>query len=102
MASYVPNHRKKSIKLTRKESNLRRLLAQGASLKKLLDAASEVRESRVRVVRSRLSENPQGYVERSVIQKAEQKIASIRNTPLEAILSEFRCLTDERSSPRSP
>jgi hypothetical protein len=90
MASFVPYHRKKQERLERNEEVLRRLIERGASREKLLKAALELRDGRIRVLRAKQNQNPERNVrERAVYLKDEEKIKVLRAVTAEAILAEF-------------
>jgi len=90
MASFVPNHRKKKERLDRQEENLRRLIDRGASRERLLKAALEVRDGRVRVVRAKQNQNPErNAAERAVFLKDEDEIKVLRALIAEEVLSEY-------------
>jgi hypothetical protein len=81
---------KKEKKLTRKESKLQRLIQNGASVERLIEAAIEVRESRIRVLRSKQSNNPSSYEQREVVLGLEDAVNALQNTPVEVVIAEFR------------
>jgi hypothetical protein len=90
MASFIPNHRKKLDRLKRVESNLRRLLVRGASEEKLLEAATEVRDCRIRVLRAKQNKNPERTPEeRAAFLKIEDKIAALKTLTPETVLAGF-------------
>jgi hypothetical protein len=98
LASFIPNHRKKKERLDRLENDLRRLLELGASQEKLLTAATEVRDCRIRVLRAKQNQIPErNAAERAAFLKLETEIAELRTTPAEAILTEYRqaCPTND-------
>jgi hypothetical protein len=82
---------KKEKKLTRKESKLQRLIQNGASVERLIEAAIEVRESRIRVLQSKQSNNPKSYEQREVVLGLEDAVNALQNTPVEVVIAEFRC-----------
>jgi len=91
VASFVPNHRKKKERLDRLESDLRRLLERGASQERLLKAASEIRDCRIRVLRAKQNQIPESNAaERAAFLKLEAEIAALRATPAEVVLTEFQ------------
>jgi len=89
MASFVANHRKRIRSLRRKEGELRRLIDREASEKKLLAAASEVREARIRVLRVKQYSNPETCVDRATYVKIEDEINAIRALSEEAVLGDY-------------
>jgi hypothetical protein len=90
MASFIPNHRKKKDRLAKLESELQRLIARGASREELLQAASELREGRIRVLRAKQNQNPErSDSERAVFVKHAAEIAALRELPAEVILAEY-------------
>ncbi len=92
MTSYIAHHTKKKQILERKEAALQRLIDAGAPAAKLLTAATEVRDARIRVLR----------VQRSIIVPKDdaddkyaiidRKIEVIANTSAATILAEFGCV----------
>jgi hypothetical protein len=91
VASFIPNHRKKQERLDRLEKDLRRLLEFGASQEKLLTAATQIRDCRIRVLRAKQNQIPERTAaERAAFLKLEAKITALRATPAENILTEFR------------
>ncbi|WP_186775668.1 hypothetical protein [Rubripirellula tenax] len=94
MTSYLAHHTKKKQILARKEAALQRLIDSAAPDRKLIAAAEEVRDARIRVL----------HVQRSVIvpkgdadtqyAKIDAKIERIAETTAIAILSEFGCAID--------
>ena len=87
MASFVPNHRKKIEHLAKKEMELRRLIDRGASQDKLLQAALEVREGRIRVLRAK--QNKTHPEEVATFQKDESAIQALKALTAEAVLAEY-------------
>ena len=94
MTSYVAHHTKKKQILARKEAALQRLVDSNAPVTKLVAAADEVRDARIRVL----------HVQRSIIvpkddadvlyAKIDRKIQTIADTPTSAILAEFGCVIE--------
>jgi hypothetical protein len=90
MASFIPHHRKKLDRLKRVEDDLRRLIARGASREQLLEAAAEVRDCRIRVLRAKQNKNPERTPqERAAFLKVEGKIRALKAMNAEAVLAEF-------------
>ncbi len=91
MTSYIAHHTKKKQILARKEAALQRLVASAAPAAKLVAAADDVRDARIRVLR----------VQRSIIvpkddadvlyAKIDRKIQAISDTSTASILAEFGC-----------
>ena len=94
MTSYIAHHTKKKQILARKEAALQRLVDSNAPAAKLVAAADEVRDARIRVLR----------VQRSIIvpnddadvlyAKIDRKIQTISDTPTSSILAEFGCAVE--------
>ena len=94
MTSYIAHHTKKMQILARKEAALQRLVDSNAPSAKLVAAADEVRDARIRVLR----------VQRSIIvpnddadvlyAKIDRKIQTISDTPTSSILAEFGCAVE--------
>ena len=102
VASFIPNHRKKLDRLKRVEGDLRRLLARGAGLDKLLKAAAEVRDCRVRVLKARQNKIPERTaVERAAFLKLHARVQELQAMPAENVLAEF-LKAGRRSAPRAP
>jgi len=98
VASFVPYHRKKKERLNRLEQDLRRLVYNGASGERLLTAATEICDCRIRVLRAKQNQNPErNATERAAFLKLEAEIAALRSLPAQAVLSEFL-----RTTPPSP
>ena len=90
MASFVPNHRKKSDRLERVEGDLRRLITRGAGQDKLLEAAAEVRDCRIRVLKAKQNQNPErNPKERATFLRMSAKIRTLQTMPAETVLAEF-------------
>lgn len=89
MASFVANHRKKKEHLLDRENDLRRLLDREASNEKLLEAAIQVREARIRVARVKQVIGPQSMVDNDVRIRIEGEIASLQALSAEQVLAEF-------------
>lgn len=90
MASFVPYHRKKKETLVRKEETLRRLIERGVDRKKLLDAALEVRDGRIAVLRAKQNQNPErSPEERRVFLADKEKINFLQTLTADEILVEF-------------
>ena len=91
MTSYIAHHTKKKQILARKEAALQRLVDSAAPAAKLIAAADDVRDARIRVLR----------VQRSIIvpkddahvlyARIDRKIETISETPASTILAEFGC-----------
>jgi hypothetical protein len=97
MTAYIAHHTKKKQILARKEAALQRLIDAGAPPAKLVAAAEDVRDARIRVLR----------VQRSIIvpkddadvlyAKIDRKMEVIANTSAVAILAEFDYAVDSDS-----
>ncbi len=89
MTSYIAHHTKKKQILGRREAELQRLIAASAHASKLIVAAEQIRDARIRVLR----------VQRSLVVPKDdadvlyagidRMIAEIANTPAQIILAEF-------------
>ncbi len=89
MANYLVHHTKKKQILARKEAALRRLIESVAPDSKLIAAAEDVRDARIRVLRVQRSIIvPKGDADAQYA-KIDNKIEQIAETPATAILSEF-------------
>ena len=89
MASYVAHYTKKQQILGRKELALRRLIDRGAAPEKLMSAAADVRDARIRALRARratIVPKNDAYVQYA---KIDDKIQALLNTPLLSILADF-------------
>lgn len=94
MTSYVAHHTKKKQILARKEAALQRLVDAAAPTARLIAAAKEVRDARIRVLR----------VQRSIIvpkgdahvlyAKIDRKIQAIADASVASILAEFGCVVE--------
>ena len=91
MASFIPNHLKKKRVLARKEALLCRLIASGAGRDKLLAAAEEVRQARIRVQRVKLAIVPPTNGPMSkCLEGMNRAIDTLEALTAEDVLSEFR------------
>ena len=101
MANYVPHHTKKKQILEWKERALVRLISNGAPADKLLAAAEDVRDGRVRVLRAqRATIAPEGAA-RIRFDRIDEQIRQILDTPLASILAEFgRPIDDDNDAPQ--
>jgi hypothetical protein len=89
MANYVAHYTKKKQILGRKELALRRLIDCGAAADKLMNAAAEVRDARVRVLRARratIVPKDDAHVQYA---KIDAQIEAVLDTSLPSILAEF-------------
>jgi hypothetical protein len=90
MAGYIPYHGKKRERLKRQEDALRRLIRRGASRDKLLKAALEVRDCRIRVLRVKQATNPErNQEERAAFIKVERDIEALQAVTADEVLAEF-------------
>ena len=88
--NYLVNNRKKIERLQRLETDLRRLLAHQASPEKLIVAATEVRDARVRVLRLKQSLIcPRGEKALAHYEKLQLAIEIAQRCSPEAVLAEF-------------
>ena len=91
MTSYIAHHTKKKQILHRKEAALLRLVHSNAPMDRLVVAADEVRDARIRVLRvQRASIVPMGDAE-AQFARIDAKIARTVCTATATILSEFGC-----------
>ena len=91
MASFVPYHRKKKEHLAKKEQELRRLIERSASREKLLIAALEVRDGRIRVLRALQNQNPERNArERALFLKHGDQIKALLALTPEIVLAEYQ------------
>jgi len=87
MASFVPNHRKKIERLSKKEQELQRLIDRGANRERLLEVAMEVRDGRIRVLRARQNKTHPENI--AAIRKDEELIEELQALSAESILAEY-------------
>jgi hypothetical protein len=85
MSNYLPRTQKKRERQSRLESDLRRQIAAGVTLDKLVAAAEDVRDARVRTVRA--DRQHSCFIGDTARYDAE--IAAILATAVEVILAEF-------------
>ena len=94
MTNYLPHTSKKLSILQRREFALFRLLQENAPHDKIVHAAEEVRDARIRAIEARIaSDGP-----RAGPTIHDTQIAMIRDLPLEAILAYFGCSADRESN----
>ena len=94
MSFPVPNYEKNKIRLARREHNLRRLIARGASREKLLKAALAIRDGRIRVLRAKQYQNASvSFVDRAVRLQYEEDIKVLQSLTAEAVLAEYLPMT---------
>ena len=94
MANYIAHHTKKKQILTRKEAALARSIDANATTETLIAAAEDVRDARIRVLRSQRSTIlPKGDADTQYA-KIDAKIKALSNTPTATILAEFGCEVD--------
>ena len=89
MASFIANHQKKIGRLAKRVKNLRRLIKQGSSRDKLLKAALEIRDGRIRVLRAKQNQNPESATERAVFLREEEEIKAVGELSAEQVLAEY-------------
>jgi predicted RNA-binding Zn ribbon-like protein len=89
MASFVANHQKKIGRLAKRVKNLRRLIKHGSSPDKLLKAALEIRDGRIRVLRAKQNQNPASAEERVVFLRDEEQIKAVAELTAEQVLAEY-------------
>lgn len=91
MANYIAHHTKKKQILARNEANLRRLVNASAPATKLITAAVDVRNSRIRVLRvTRSLIAPKGNMNANY-EKIDRRIEQVDSTSVVEILAEFGC-----------
>ena len=89
MSNYIPHYTKKKQVLARKELALERLIARGEPRQKVVAAAEEVRDARIRVLRARRATIvPRGDAD-TQFQKLDDRIQQLLSTSLDSILAEF-------------
>ncbi len=94
MANYLVHHTKKKQILARKEATLQRLIDAEAVADKLIAAAEEVRDARIRVLRVQRSIIvPKGDADAQYA-KIDAKIETLSNTSAATILAGFGCAVD--------
>lgn len=99
MANYLVHHTKKKQILARKEATLQRLIDANAAADKLITAAEEVRDARIRVMRAQRSTLvPKGDADTQYA-KIDAKIDTLSNTSAATILSEFGCSVEIDGDP---
>ncbi len=89
VSNYLPHHTKKRQARAARERKLRRLIAAGAPTERLLKAATEVRDARVRELRARLAQVPpvdDGTGRRARLQALIRAAAEVEAS---AVLAEF-------------
>ncbi len=92
--AYLVHHTKKKQILARKEAALQRLIDAGAQAAKLIVAAEEVRDARIRVLRVQRSiVVPMGDAD-SQYAKIDAQIESLSDTAAGSILASFGCVVD--------
>ncbi|GAB5406714.1 MAG: hypothetical protein Aurels2KO_49450 [Aureliella sp.] len=89
MTNYIANHTKKKRIPSRKEAALRRLIDAKAPIDKLIAAAEQVRDARIRVLRVRRSLIAPTEDADLQYAKVDSQIETIRDTPATSILQEF-------------
>ncbi len=103
MSNYVPHYTKKKQILARKEAALRRLIVRGATEEKLLFAALDIREARIRVLRARRAMIPPKGDATVKFRQIDQQIREVVAIPLPQLLAEFGYVedleTDSRNTP---
>ncbi len=98
MPCYVAYHQKKLLGCQRKEARLARLIAGGKPpLEKLVEAALEVRDARVRVLRVRRSLIAPAGDALDAYRVIDSKIHAIEATSADEILNEFGLEVGETS-----
>jgi hypothetical protein len=86
----ITNHRKKKERLAKKERELQRLIERGASREKLLQAALEVRDGRIRVLRALQNQNPERNAkDRAIFLKHTDQIKVLLDLTAEMVLDEY-------------
>ena len=87
--NYISHHNKKKWILERKELRLQRLIASGADVKLLVEAAKEIRQARIRVLRVKRSlviPKDDGW---KAYERIDAKIHEVESTSIETILAEY-------------
>ena len=87
--NYIPHHTKKKQILARKELVLKRLIVQEASPEKLLAAAQEIINARIRVLRAKRAKKVQRGDADRLYAKIDSQIGELRLTPANVILAEY-------------
>jgi hypothetical protein len=96
MSNYIPHYTKKKQQLAHREEAMKRLLNSGASEGKLLLAAREIVDARVRVLRSQRATLPPSERNADDFAIIDGKIEAALQQSVEDILREFRSKLDER------
>ncbi len=91
MTNYIPHYTKKKQILGRKESALKRLISSGAPSGKLIAAAEDVRDARIRVLRAQRATVVPKDDAHMIYERIDRRIRSILEVPIESILAEFGC-----------
>jgi hypothetical protein len=99
MTSYIAHHTKKKQILARKEAALQRLVDTAASAVKLVAAAQDVRDARIRVLRAQRAIIVPKAEADVVYAKIDRKIEVIANTPASNIVAEFGGAIDSDADP---
>ena len=95
MSNYVPHYTKKKWILDRKESALQRLVDADAPADKLIAAAEDVRDARIRVLRAQRATIVPKDDAQILYAKIDDRIQAVRDTPITSILSEFEGAVDD-------
>ncbi|MDC0937200.1 hypothetical protein OAS39_13025 [Pirellulales bacterium] len=97
MASYLPHHTKKQQILSKKEAQLKRLILGDAAAVKLLAAAREVMDARIRVLQARRATIAPTAKAETQLDKLDVRIQAAKAGSLYDILEEFGCPITERT-----
>ena len=89
MTNYIPHYTKKKQILSCKEQALRRLVQSNAPNDKLVAAAREVRDARIRVLRAQRATIVPKDDAYKQYEKIDARIQTIAETSITMILSEF-------------
>lgn len=90
MSNYIPHYTKKKQQLAHREEAIKRLLKSGAAKEKLLSAAQEIVDARVRVLRSQRATLPPSERNAEDFARIEGKILAAMQQMPEEVLSQFR------------
>lgn len=94
--NYIPHYTKKKQILVRSEEALRRLIRSNATEEKLITAAENVRDARIRVLRAqRATIVPTGDAQERY-KKIDARIQRIAQTPTAVILQEFGWMISDK------
>ena len=89
MTGYIAHHTRKKQVLARKEAALRRLIEASAPETKLLAAAGEVLDARIRVLQAKRSRIVPCGEALAHYERIDRRIETIKNMLPESVLAEF-------------